>query len=75
LQDPQELGLEVQRELADLVEQQGAAVGRLKPPARSRVAPVKLPRRCPKSSLSSRVLGIAAQLIFTKGRSARALQR
>jgi hypothetical protein len=35
-------------------------------------APVKAPRSCPKSSLSSRVSGIAAQLIATKARLRRA---
>ncbi len=36
-------------------------------------APVKAPFSCPKSSLSSSSSGIAAQLIFTKGRCARLL--
>src|SRR5262245_1840951 len=37
-------------------------------------APVKAPRTCPKSSLSSRPSGIAVQLIGTKGLSARAVE-
>ena len=36
-------------------------------PARSAVAPVKEPLMCPKSSLSSKSAGIAAQLTATKG--------
>ena len=37
------------------------------------IAPVNAPFSCPKSSLSSSVSGIAAQLIATNGRSARRL--
>ena len=44
-------------------------------PARSRSAPVKAPFRQPKSSLSSRVSGKAAQFTATKGLAARGLPR
>jgi hypothetical protein len=43
-QHAQELGLELQRELAELVEEDGAAVGPLEGPACSPRAPVKAPR-------------------------------
>ena len=46
-----------------------------KRPARSRLAPVKAPFTWPNSSLSSSPAGMAAQLMVTKGWSARGLQR
>ena len=46
-----------------------------KRPARSLAAPVKAPFTWPKSSLSIRSAGMAAQLTATKGRSARTLLR
>ena len=63
LQDAQQLGLHVQRQLADFVEEQRADCGR---PRSGRfaapTAPVNAPRSWPNSSLSISVLGIAAQL-------------
>ena len=42
-------------------------------PMRDSTAPVKAPRSCPKSSLSSRPRGIAAVFTATKGPSQRGL--
>ena len=42
-------------------------------PTRSRYAPVKLPRACPNSSLSSSVSAMAAQFTVTSGHCARRL--
>ena len=53
------LACSAQRQLADLVEEQGAAVGLLEERrARRRVAPVKAPFSWPNSSLSSSVSGM-----------------
>ena len=68
------LACDRQRQLADLVEEQRAAVARARtgPACRSR-APVKAPRSWPNSSLSSSVSGSAPQLTATNGlRGARA---
>ena len=57
LEHAQELRLDRERQLADLVEEHGAAVGRLEAgPACARSAPVNAPFSWPKSSLSSSVL-------------------
>ncbi len=66
------LACTAERQLADLVEEERAAAR----PARSarawrRSAPVKAPRSWPKSSLSTSVSGIAAQLTATNGAPAR----
>ena len=67
------LRLQRRRHLADLVEEQRAAVASLEQ-ARSRaaVAPVNAPFAWPNSSLSSSVSGSAAQLTATNGPAARA---
>ena len=57
LEDAEELGLEVERELADLVEEEGAAAARSKAPTWRASAPVKAPRSWPKSTLSASVRG------------------
>ena len=68
LEHAQELGLQRERQLANLVEEQRAAVGRARRrPARSACAPVKAPRSCPNSSLSRSVSGIAPQSTTTNG--------
>ena len=72
LQHAQELALRRRRQLADLVQEDRS---RRRPartcPSRRAAAPVNAPRSWPKSSLSSSVSGIAAQLIATNGRSRR----
>ena len=73
LQRPQQLGLELQRKVADLVEEEAPAVRQLEEPGLRRVAPVNAPFSWPNSSDSSRAAGIAAQLIATKGAVARGL--
>ena len=67
LQHAQQLHLEVERQLADLVEEERAAVGLLEEPAAIGVASVNAPFLWPKSSLSRRFSGIAPQLTATKG--------
>ena len=59
--------------LRDLVEEERPAVGLLEEPLARRAAPVNAPRTWPKSSLSSSVSVMAAQLTGTNGRSARRL--
>ena len=68
LQHAQQLGLQWQADLADLVEEERAAVGLREQTRRHRcTAPVKAPRTWPKSSLSSSVSGSAAQSTATNG--------
>ncbi len=72
LQHAQQAHLRGERQLADLVEEERAAVGALEPAlARRRCAPVKLPRSWPKSSESTRSAGIAPQLTRRNGPAAR----
>ena len=68
LQHAQQLRLQVERQLADLVEDQRAA-RRLLEPARAAApaAPVKAPRSWPNSSLSASSRGSAPQLTATNG--------
>ena len=69
LQHVQQLRLQRERHLADLVEEERAAVGLLEAgPARRAAAPVNAPCAWPNSSLSSRCSGSAAQLTATNGR-------
>ena len=71
LEHAQQLRLQLERQLADLVEEERAAVGQLEAArACCWTAPVKAPFSWPKSSLSSSVAGIAAQLTATNGRVA-----
>ena len=72
LEHAQQLHLHAERQLADLVEEDRAAVGRLEEPLRSRSAPVNAPRTWPKSSLSSSVGASVVQLQMTNGLVARA---
>ena len=67
LDGAQQLRLEFERHFPDLIEKQASPDA----PARivrssARIAPVKEPFSWPKSSLSSRLAGIAAQFTFTK---------
>ena len=55
------------RHVADLVQHQRAAVGRLEQAACSRIAPVNAPFSWPNSSTPSRFSAIALQLIATNG--------
>ena len=71
LQHAQKSRLRLERHVADLVEEQRAAVGLLEAAVRPRSAPVKAPFSWPNSSLSSSSRGIAAQLIATNGPSRR----
>ena len=66
LQRAKQLGLERQRDFANLVEQEGAAAGRAEQPLPSWLAPVKLPRLWPNRIASSMVSGSAAQLTAVK---------
>ncbi len=75
LQHAQQLGLRARRQLADLVEEERAAVGLLEEPARSPTAPVNAPRAWPKSSASSRSSASAAQLTVQSRRSRRGPNR
>ena len=74
LERAQDLRLQRQRQIADFVEEQRAAMRQLEL-ARTcaATAPVNAPFSWPKSSVSSSVSGIAAQLIATNGPSLRAL--
>ncbi len=72
LEHAQELGLRGQRQLADFVEEQRAALRQLEPALACRAwAPVKAPRSWPNSSDSNSVSGSAAQFTLTKGCRAR----
>ncbi len=73
LQRAQQLRLRVGRHVADLVEEQRAAVGLLElADIARRPAPVKAPFSCPNSSLSISSRGIAAVLTATNGPALRA---
>jgi len=58
----QQLRLESERKVADLVEEDRAASRACEQASWAVTAPVNAPRTCPKSWLSSRVSGMAAQL-------------
>jgi hypothetical protein len=66
LEHAQELGLRRDRHLADLVEEDGAAVRELEEPSTRVDRPVNAPFSCPNSSLSSSVSGSAATLTAMK---------
>ena len=61
LQHAQQLRLHRRRHVADLVEEERAAVGQLEAARALPIAPVNAPFSWPKSSLSSSVSGSAAQ--------------
>ena len=67
LERAQQLGLDRQRQLADLVEEQRAALAASNTPAFDSTAPVNAPRTWPNSSLSKSVSTTAEQLIVTNG--------
>ena len=68
LQHAQQPRLRLHRHVADLVEEQRAALGLLEAAGRARVcAPVKAPFSWPNSSDSIRSRGIAAMLMATNG--------
>src|SRR5579883_3520170 len=71
LQETQQLDLQRWRQVADFIEKQRAAVGALDLADRAFNGPGKGAALVTKSSLSSRVSGMAAQLIGTNGWSAR----
>ena len=73
LEHPQQLHLDVDRQIANLVEEHRRVIGDLEPADLPRHAPVKAPRSRPNSSLSMSVAGMAAQLTRTIGRAWRAL--
>ena len=70
LQYPEKLHAR-ERQVTDLVQEQGSAVSGLKRPTRIFAAPVKAPASAPKSSLSISVSGRAPALTLTKGFDAR----
>ena len=72
LEHAQHLRLGLGRHVADLVEEDGAAVGRLEAALRRASAPVKAPFSWPKSSLSTSSRLMAAQFTATKGGCLRA---
>src|SRR6187402_2793045 len=74
LEQPKQLGLHLERELADLVQENRAVLGLLEAAMRRAAAPVKAPFSCPNSSLSKSVLGIALQFTFTNGEPTRWLR-
>ena len=75
LQRPKQLRLHVERQIADLVEEQRAAVGDLQPAEARRVRAGERPRaRCPNSSLSTSPDGMAALLTRTNARACRPLR-
>ena len=65
LQHPQQLGL--QRQIADLVEEQRAAVGQLELAGPRAVGPGEAPGAVPNSSASTSDSGMAATFTATKG--------
>ena len=71
LQRAQQLRLQLERQLADLVEEQRAAVGGLEQAGAAALAPVNAPRTWPNSSLSAMLIGRAAQLTCEQRSSAR----
>ena len=68
LEHAQELDLDLQRQVADLVEEQRRPSAASKRPICRESAPVYAPRSRPNSSLSIRAVGMAAQLTRTIGR-------
>jgi len=73
LENPQQLGLQLQGHLADLIQEQRAAVGRLEAPMRCATAPVKRSLLVPEELASSSSAGMAAQFTFTNGLCRRSL--
>ncbi len=69
LQEAQELGLQGRRDLADLVEEQRAALGGLDPAGLVADRAVNAPAACPKSSLASSSSDSVGQLTVTNGRA------
>ena len=67
LEGAEELGLELERELADLVDEERAAVGLFEEARRATCAPVKAPFTKPKSSASRSVGATAPQSKTTNG--------
>ena len=70
LQHAEQLGLQLRRDVADLVEEQVPWCASSKRPTFWLMAPVKAPFSWPNSSLSRRPVGMAAQLSLTKVRLA-----
>jgi hypothetical protein len=70
---PQQLRLQRRHHLPDLVEKDGAAVGRLQQAALLPIGTGERPPFVPKSSLSSSVSGSAEQVMFMNGLAARSL--
>jgi hypothetical protein len=70
LNHPEQLCLQLQRQLPDLVRAKGGTIGNLEPaPIRRVSAPVNAPLSRPNNSLSSRLPGRAAQFTVIKARS------
>ena len=69
VEELEELGLRARGQLRDLVEEERAPVAISISPRRVALASVKAPFSWPKSSLSTRSSGSAAQLTSTKGAS------
>jgi len=73
VQEAEQLHLHRGGEVADFVQEDGAAVGRLEETDAIAVSTREGPRACPNSSLSMRFSGMAPQLMATSGAAARAL--
>jgi hypothetical protein len=73
LERAQQLGLELERKVSYLVEEETSPCASSKSPGLAAVAPVNAPFSWPNSSDSRSAAGIAAQLISTKGAAARGL--
>ncbi len=61
LEYPEQFRLQFQGDVSDFIQEQASR------PMRCATAPVKAPRSCPKSSLSSKPAGMAAQFTTTNG--------
>ena len=73
LHDPQQLGLQLQGQVADLVEEEGRAVGEFEPAQPRLVGAGEGPPVSPEELALDQVAGERAQLTVTSGRSLRPL--
>jgi hypothetical protein len=74
LQDAEQLGLQFEGNLSDFIQKMVPPFATSKRPMRCAMAPVKAPLSCPNISLSSKPVGIAAQLTFTNAFPQRGLK-
>src|SRR5262249_8916210 len=74
LQDPQQFRLKFEWNVTDFIEEQSTPICNLEPARLAYDGPCKCAYSWPKSSLSSRPEGMAAQFSLISGRSRRALR-